>query len=58
MKKNTSCKLSAGDLHKKLKIYSLIARGPGSKFEVSTTDSKVILEIMGDVDISNEGFLS
>ena len=54
---NTSCKLSAGDLPQKTyRIYSLIARGPGSKFEVSTTDdSKVILEIMGDVDISNEG---
>ena len=54
---NTSCKLSAGDLPQKTyRIYSLIARGPGSKFEVSTTNnSKVILEIMGDVDISNEG---
>ena len=54
---NTNCKLSAGDSPEKtFRIYSLISRGPGSKFEVSTTEnSKVILEIMGDVDISNEG---
>ncbi len=54
---NTSCKLSAGDLRQKTyRIYSLFARGPGSKFEVSTNDeSRVILEIMGDIDISNEG---
>ncbi len=55
--KNTNCKLSAGDLPQKTyRIYSLFAKGPGSKFEVSTTDdSKVILEFMGDIDISNEG---
>ncbi len=58
---NTNCKLSAGDSSQKtFRIYSLYARGPGSKFEVSTTDeSKIILEIMGDIDISNGGiFLS
>ena len=54
---NTNCKLSAGDSSQKtFRIYSLYARGPGSKFEVSTTDeSKIILEIMGDIDISNGG---
>ena len=54
---NTNCKLNAGNLPQKtFRIYSLFARGPGSKFEVSTTnDSKIILEIMGDIDISNAG---
>ena len=54
---NSNCKLSAGNLPQKtFRIYSLFASGPGSKFEVSTTDnSKIILEIMGDIDISNEG---
>ena len=54
---NSSCKLSAGNSPQKtFRIYSLFAKGPGSKFEVSTTDSsKIILEIMGDIDISNEG---
>ena len=56
-KSNSECKLSADDLPQKtFRIYSLYAKGPGSKFQVSTSDnSKVILEIMGDVDISNEG---
>ena len=54
---NTNCKLSAGNLPQKtFRIYSLFARGPGSKFEVSTTNkSKIILEIMGDIDVSNGG---
>ncbi|MBO6974107.1 MAG: hypothetical protein JJ844_00240 [Prochlorococcus marinus CUG1435] len=54
---NTKCKLDAEDLPQKtFRIYSLYSKGPGSVFEVSTTDeSKVILEIMGDIDISNEG---
>tara|TARA_Y100001968_G_C19453672_1_gene770582 strand:- start:10654 stop:12780 length:2127 start_codon:yes stop_codon:yes gene_type:complete len=54
---NSSCKLDAGDYPQKtFRIYSLYARGPGSKFEVSTSDTKkIILEIMGDIDISNEG---
>ncbi len=54
---NSSCKLSAGNSPQKtFRIYSLFARGPGSKFEISTTDdSKVILEVMGDIDISNGG---
>ena len=54
---NSSCKLSAGNSPQKtFRINSLFAKGPGSKFEVSTTDSsKIILEIMGDIDISNEG---
>ena len=56
-KNDSSCKLSSDDLPQKtFRIYSLYAKGPGSKFEVSTTEnSKVILEIMGDIDISNEG---
>ena len=54
---NSNCKLSAGDSPQKTyRIYSLFSKGAGSKFEVSTTDeSKVILEIMGDIDISNGG---
>ena len=54
---NTNCKLDAENLPQKTyRIYSLYSKGPGSKFEVSTTDeSKVILEIMGDIDISNGG---
>tara|TARA_Y100000589_G_scaffold309599_1_gene327263 strand:- start:372 stop:2507 length:2136 start_codon:yes stop_codon:yes gene_type:complete len=54
---NTDCKLSAGNLPEKtFRIYSLFVRGPGSKFEISTTEkSKIILEIMGDIDISNGG---
>ena len=54
---NSNCKLSAGDLPQKTyRIYSLYSKGTGSKFEVSTTDeSKIILEIMGDIDISNGG---
>ena len=54
---NTNCKLNAGSSPlKTFRIYSLFAKGQGSKFEVSTTDeSKIILEIMGDIDISNGG---
>ena len=54
---NTNCKLDAENSPQKTyRIYSLYSKGPGSKFEVSTTDeSKVILEIMGDIDISNGG---
>ena len=54
---NTNCKLDAENAPQKTyRIYSLYSKGPGSKFEVSTTDeSKVILEIMGDIDISNGG---
>ena len=38
------------------RIHSLYVKGPGSIFEISTTDdSKIILEIMGDIDISNGG---
>tara|TARA_Y100000589_G_scaffold250242_1_gene238377 strand:- start:1213 stop:3339 length:2127 start_codon:yes stop_codon:yes gene_type:complete len=56
-KSNSKCKLSSDNLPQKtFRIYSLYAKGPGSKFEVSTTDSsKVIIEIMGDIDISSEG---
>ncbi|WP_320667403.1 hypothetical protein [Prochlorococcus sp. MIT 1307] len=54
---NTNCKLNSKNSSEKVyRIHSLYAKGPGSKFEVSTTDdSKVILEIMGDIDISNGG---
>ena len=56
-KTNSSCKLDAGNENQKtFRINSIFARGPGSKFEVSTTDNrKIILEIMGDIDISNQG---
>ena len=54
---NSSCKLNAGELSQKtFRINSLYVKGPGSKFEVKTGDnSKIILQIMGDIDISNEG---
>ena len=56
-KTSSQCKLSADNLSQKtFRIYSLYVRGPDSKFEVLTTDdSKVILEIMGDIDVSNGG---
>ena len=56
-KTNSSCKLDAGDESQKtFRINSLFVRGPGSKFEVSTSDNKkIILEIMGDIDIGNQG---
>ena len=54
---DSNCKLSADNSPQKTyRIYSLFAKGPGSKFEVSTTDeSKIILDIIGDIDISNGG---
>ena len=56
-KTTTNCRISAEDVPEKTyRIHSLYVKGPGSKFEISTTDnSKVILEIRGDIDISNEG---
>ncbi len=53
----TNCKLGQDlNSNQTYRIDSLFATGPGSSFEVSTSDeSKVILEIMGDLDISNEG---
>tara|TARA_Y100000589_G_scaffold120563_1_gene114996 strand:- start:715 stop:2868 length:2154 start_codon:yes stop_codon:yes gene_type:complete len=56
---NTNCKLNSGNLPvKTFRIYSLISRGPGSVFEISTKDDgKIILEILGDIDISNEGMI-
>ena len=56
-KEGTNCILDAGNASEKAyRIHSLYARGPDAKFEISTTDdSKIILEIMGDIDISNGG---
>ena len=56
-KNNSKCKLDSDNLNQKTyRIYSLFAKGPDSKFEVITSDTKkVILEIMGDIDISNGG---
>ena len=56
-KENTNCIIdSENESAKVYRIHSLYAKGPGSKFEISTTDnSKIILEIMGDIDISNGG---
>ena len=56
-KNNSKCKLDSDDLNQKTyRIYSLFAKGPDSKFEVITSDTKkVILEVMGDIDISNGG---
>tara|TARA_E500000331_G_scaffold357595_1_gene419886 strand:+ start:119 stop:2275 length:2157 start_codon:yes stop_codon:yes gene_type:complete len=53
----TNCRVSSEDEAEKIyRIHSLYVKGPGSKFEISTTDySKIILEIMGDIDISNGG---
>ncbi len=56
-KNNSKCKLDSDGLSQKTyRIYSIYAKGPGSRFEISSTDeNKIILEIMGDIDISNEG---
>ena len=56
-KNNSKCKLNSEGLSQKTyRIYSLYVKGPGSRFEVSSTDeNKIILEIMGDIDVSNEG---
>ncbi len=56
-REDTNCTLTADSSSEKVyRIHSLYAKGPGSKFEISTTDnSKVILEIMGDIDISHQG---
>jgi len=56
-KNTTNCRISAEDVPEKTyRIHSLYVKGPGAKFEISTTDnSKMILEIMGDIDISNGG---
>ena len=56
-REGTSCQLDAGNSKEKVyRIHSLYVKGPGSKFEISTrNDSKIILEIMGDIDISNGG---
>ena len=56
-REGTNCILNAGNAKEKVyRIHSLYVKGPGSRFEISTRDdSKIILEIMGDVDISNGG---
>ncbi len=56
-KDSNNCILnSQADSDKVYRIHSLYAKGPGSRFEISTRDnSRVILEIMGDIDISNGG---
>ena len=56
-KDTTNCRIRAADVPEKTyRVHSLYVKGPGSKFEISTTDnSKIILEIMGDIDISNGG---
>ncbi len=56
-KNNSKCKLdSEGRPVKTYRIYSIYSKGPGSRFDISTTDeNKIILEIMGDIDVSNEG---
>ncbi len=56
-REGSNCTINAQDNSEKVyRIHSLYAKGPGSKFEISTTDnSKIILEIMGDIDISNGG---
>jgi hypothetical protein len=53
----SNCKLNAGSEKEKVfRIHSLYVKGPGSKFEIATTDdSKIILEVMGDIDVSNGG---
>tara|TARA_Y100001968_G_C19448266_1_gene766754 strand:+ start:2055 stop:4217 length:2163 start_codon:yes stop_codon:yes gene_type:complete len=56
-KEDTNCIINSEyNSEKVYRIHSLYAKGPGSKFEISTTDnSKIILELMGDIDISNGG---
>ena len=56
-KNDSNCRLDGNNKSQNtFRIYSLYAKGPGSQFEISTTDeNKIILEIMGDIDISNEG---
>ena len=56
-REGTNCRLNSDQTGVKVyRIHSLYAKGPGSQFEISTTDnSKIILEIMGDIDISNGG---
>ena len=58
IKNNSKCKLDSENLNQKTsRIYSLFVRGPDSKFEVQTSDNrKIILEMMGDIDISNGKF--
>ena len=53
----SNCNLNSEDMSEKVyRIHSLYARGPDSKFEITTKDdSKIVLEIMGDIDISNGG---
>ncbi len=57
VRQGTNCILDAANTSEKVyRIHSLYSKGPGSSFEISTTDnSKIILEIMGDIDISNGG---
>ncbi len=54
---SNKCKIDAQNSKEKVyRIHSIYAKGPGSKFEVSTTDNnKITLEVMGDIDISNGG---
>ena len=56
-REGTNCKLSSEDVIEKIyRIHSLYVKGPDSRFEISTTDSsRIVLEIMGDIDISNGG---
>ena len=56
-KEDTKCKINPVNSSEKVyRIHSLYVKGPGSKFEISTKDNaKIILEIMGDIDISNGG---
>ena len=58
-KLNSKCKIDSGVMPQKtFRIYSLFVKGPNSKFEISTKDNaKIILEIMGDIDISNGGLI-
>ena len=54
---NSNCILNSKNKNEKTyRIYSIFARGLNSKFEISTRDNaKIILEIIGDIDISNGG---
>ena len=52
----SNCKLPNSSGSSNYRITSIYASSPNSRFEVTTSNSKPItLEIMGDIDISNNG---
>ena len=58
MKINSNCKLNAGNLSQKTFEFIHFFKGVAQNLKYQTDESKIILEIMGDIDISNGGILS